>query len=376
MEQTVKEEVIVIKPLRVGDVIEGKIIGIGRSAAYLDLGPQGTGVIYGREFLDEKSALKDATVGSLITAKIKDLDNEEGYVELSLREAGREMAWKKIKESMEKEENMMVTITGANKGGLLAEVFGIQAFLPVSQLSQEHYPRVDNGDMNKVLEQLQDFIGKDLEVQAMDMNPKEDKLILSERARDKGKIKEILANYEVGQEVEGEITGVVNFGAFIRFGGEEEQIEGLIHISEIDWQIIEDPGQILKVGEKVRAKIIDISNGKVSLSIKALKEDPWKAIEGKYKKGDVVKGKVTKFNPFGAFVEIEPMIQGLTHISEFGTETAMAEKIKEGETYDFTILEINQEEHRMSLKLGSEPITMENADDAVETEPSEQNPEQ
>ncbi|HEA84430.1 MAG TPA: S1 RNA-binding domain-containing protein [Candidatus Wildermuthbacteria bacterium] len=375
MEQTIESKTTAIKPLRVGDVVEGKIIGIGRSAAYLDLGPQGTGVIYGREFLDEKSALKDATVGATITAKIKDLDNEEGYVELSLREAGREMAWKKVKESMEKEENITVKITGANKGGLLAEAFGIQAFLPVSQLSQEHYPRVENGDMNKVLEQLEDFIGKDLEVQAIDMNPKEDKLILSERARDKDKIKEALTQYKVDQEVEGEITGIVNFGAFIRFGKEEEQVEGLIHISEIDWQIIEDPGQVLKVGEKVKAKIIDITNDKVSLSIKALKEDPWKGVEGKYKRGDVVKGKVKKFNHFGAFVEIEPLIQGLTHISEFGTESAMAEKLKEGETYDFTILEINPEEHRMSLKLGSEPITTESADDVVETAPSEQNPE-
>ena len=376
MEQTIESKAVILKPLRVGDVVEGKIIGIGRSAAYLDLGPQGTGVIYGREFLDEKSALKDATIGAVITAKIKDLDNEEGYVELSLREAGREMAWKKIKESMEKEENITVKITGANKGGLLAEVFGIQAFLPVSQLSQEHYPRVENGDMNKVLEELQDFIDQELSVQAIDMNPKEDKLILSERARDKDKIKEVLANYKVGQEVEGEITGIVNFGAFIRFGEEKEQVEGLIHISEIDWQIIEDPSQVLKIGEKVKAKIIDITNDKVSLSIKALKEDPWKRVEGKYKKGDVVKGKVKKFNNFGAFVEIEPMIQGLAHISEFGTETAMAEKLKEGESYDFTILEISPEEHRMSLKLGKVSLTTESADAAAAEAQPEQNPEQ
>ena len=374
MEEITTGQATTVKPLRVGDVVEGKIIGKGRSAAYLELGPQGTGVIYGREFLDEKSTLKDAVIGSVITAKIKDLDNEEGYVELSLREAGREMAWKKVKESMEKEENIMVKITGANKGGLLAEAFGIQAFLPVSQLSQEHYPRVDNGDMNKVLDQLQEFVGQELEVQAMDMNPKEDKLILSERARDKGKIREILAQYEVGQEVEGEITGVVNFGAFIRFGEDEKQVEGLIHISEIDWQIIEDPSQVLKVGETVKAKIIDISGGKISLSIKALKEDPWKAVEGKYNKGDVVKGKVTKFNSFGAFVEVEPMIQGLTHISEFGTETAMKEQIQEGGAYDFTILEISPAEHRMSLKLGKDPIVTKDAgDDAKEVQP-EQSP--
>ena len=163
------------------------------------------------------------------------------------------------------------------------------------------------------------------------------------------KLKEILKNYKAGDLVEGEITGITDFGVFIKFG--DKGLEGLIHISELDWQLIEDPADIVKVGEKVKAKIISIVDDKVSLSLKALKKDPWAGIEEKYKKGDMVEGKVTKFNPFGAFIQLTPKIQGLCHISEFGTKTKMEEKLKIGKKYNFQILSIEPKEHRMSLKL-------------------------
>ena len=343
-----------VKPFRIGDLVEGTVIGIGRSSVYLDLGPQGTGIIYGREFLEEKAALKDVKPDEKIVAKIVDLENDEGYIELSLREAGRELTWDKLKEKKEKEEVFKVKIIGANKGGLLANLHGTQAFLPVSQLAQEHYPRVEDGDSSKILRALQAFIGQELELQIFDLDPREGKVILSERSGERAKLKEQLARFQVGDVVEGEITGVVDFGAFIKFPVDktsEEPIEGLIHISEIDWQIIEDPAQILKVGDKVKAKIVDLSQGRASLSLKALKEDPWREAEKKYSKLDTVKGKITKLNPFGAFVEIEEKIQGLCHISEFGTKTKMEEVLKPGQTYTFQILELNPAEHRMSLHL-------------------------
>jgi len=246
-------------------------------------------------------------------------------------------------------ETITVKVLGANKGGLLAEVSGIPAFLPVSQLSPEHYPRVEGGDSSKILLELQKFVGKDLEVKVFDFSQKENKLILSEKAKDTERIKESLKNYKVGDDVEGEIIGLTNFGAFIKFG--DDNLEGLIHISEFDWKIIEDPAEIVKIGEKVTARIIDISNDKISLSLKALKQDPWTGIEEKYKKGDVVKGEVTKFNPFGAFVQITPQIQGLCHISEFGTQKKMEETIIVGKSYKFQILLIDPKEHKMSLKL-------------------------
>jgi small subunit ribosomal protein S1 len=258
-----------------------------------------------------------------------------------------------------------VRVTGVNKGGLLKSLDNIQAFLPVSQLAPEHYPRVADADKSKILKELQKFIGKTLEVKILDLLAEENKLILSEKAKSEEKTKETLKNYKKGDLIEGEITGIADFGAFIKFPAaavdKNEQIEGLIHISELDWQLVENPAEVVKVGETVQAKIIDINNNQVFLSLKALKKNPWEEIEQQYKKGDVIKGKVTKFSTFGAFVEIMPKIRGLCHISEFSApggpasgwdpKEKMEELLKIGETYDFTVLLIEPKEHRMSLKL-------------------------
>lgn len=359
-----------LKSPKIGDIIEGKVIGKARKAFYLDLGATGTGIIYGREFQEAKDQLKDLKIGDSIFAKIIDLENEEGYIELSVSGASRELTWEVLRQKKEEGEQTTVKILGANKGGLLTEIAGIPAFLPVSQLSSQHYPRVEAGEGSKILKELQKFIGKEIKIIIFDLNPKERKLILSEKAKETEKLKEIIKNYKVGDVVDGEITGVTDFGAFMRFskkgtgskpvegahpesieGTRPESIEGLIHISELDWRIIEDPSEVVKVGEKLQAKIIDISNDKVSLSLKDLKKDPWQDVEKKYKKGDAVEGKVTKFNPFGAFIQITPKIQGLCHISEFGSQKKMQESLEINKKYQFEILLIDPAEHRMSLKL-------------------------
>lgn len=343
-----------LKPAKVGEIIQGTVIGKKRGALFLDLGPAGAGIIFGKEFYEAKSLLKDLKIGDSVFAKIVDLENDEGYIELSITQAGKELTWEELKQKKERGEIITVKILGANKGGLLSEISGIPGFLPVSQLSPANYPKVEGGETAKILKELQKFIGNEMEVQIFDLDPKIGKLILSEKSKESEKIKELLKNYKVGDVVEGEITGIVDFGAFIKFllaSGQSPELEGLIHISELDWKLIEDPSEIVKIGDKVQAKIIDISGSKVSLSLKALKKDPWKDIEEKYKKGDVAEGEVTKFNPFGAFVQISPEIQGLCHISEFGTTTKMEAELKIGERYRFQILEVRPEEHRMSLKL-------------------------
>jgi len=339
-----------MRPPKVGEIVEGKVVGKKRQALFLDLGAFGVGIIYGKEFQEAKEELKNLKIGSNIFAKIIDLEgrNEEGYIELSVSQASNDLIWEGLRQKKEKGENIPVKISGANRGGLLTEVSGVPGFLPVSQLKSCHYPKVEGGDASKILKELQKFVGQTLEVKIFDLDSKAGKLILSERAKETEKIKEILKNYKVGDVVEGEITGVVDFGAFMKFG---ESLEGLIHISELDWRLLKDPSEVVKVGDKVKAKIIEISGEKVSLSLKALKEDPWLDIEKRYKKGDIVSGKVTKFNPFGAFVQITPEIQGLIHISEFGTRLKMEEKLKIDEIYNFQILSIDPKEHRMSLKL-------------------------
>jgi small subunit ribosomal protein S1 len=344
-----------------GQIIEGRIIGVGRACVYVDLSPMGTGIIYGKEYYLARDILSDLKIGDKISAKIVEADNEDGYIELSLKEAQKELGWGKLKELKENFETVIIKPNGANKGGLLAELCGVKGFLPLSQLSIEHYPRVEEGNTAEILRCLQQLVGKELKVKILDVDPRENKLIFSEKAVESRAIQELLKNYKPGDVVEGIITGIADFGAFIKFPLTKEasedkdsptQMEGLIHISELDWQLINDPSEIVKVGQKVKAKIVDISKeGRVSLSLKALQQDPWKGIEKKFKVGDVVKGKVIKINQFGVFVEIAPKIRGLVHISEFGSEMKMKEVLKEGETYQFKISYLDPKEHRLTLKL-------------------------
>lgn len=347
-----------IKPARLGEIVEGTVVGIDRSSIYIDLSPIGTGLIFGKEFQEAKDFLKNLKISEKISAKIISLENDQGYLELSAAEAAKEISWDKLREIKEKGETVKVKIIGANKGGLLTEIYGSPAFLPVSQLSFQHYPRVEGTDKSQIIKELQKFIGKDMEVKIINLDLAEGKLILSEKASDLEIIKEILKDYKVGDVVEGEITKITDFGAFIRFPIIEENdkqlryLEGLIHISEIDWQMVNDPGEIIKVGQKVKAKITEIVDNRIFLSLKALKKDPWQDIEKKYKKGDSIKGDVVRLNNFGAFIQLEePKIQALCHISEFGTKTKMEERIKKGEKYTFKILSINPKEHRMTLSL-------------------------
>ncbi len=345
----------------IGSIVEGKIVARDRAALYIDLGNQGTGIIYGREFYEVKEAIKNLEIGDTVFAKIVEMENEDGYRELSLRDATKDLGWQKIKEIKDNDELVSVKITGVNKGGLLTTLNGMAAFLPVSQLSPENYPRVADADKAKILKELQKFIGRTLEVKVLDFLAEENKLILSEKAKAEQAMKKILANYEKGQVIEGTITGIADFGAFIRFPHAAEnsarqdlaaqQIEGLIHISELDWQLVANPAEVVKVGETVKAKIIDINNNQVFLSLKALKENPWEAVQAQYKKGDKIKGKVISFSAFGAFVEVLPKIRGLCHISEFASAADMEKALKVGESYEFEILAIEPKEHRMSLKL-------------------------
>jgi len=254
-----------LKPPRVGEIIEGRVIDKGRSSVFLDLGPIGTGIIYGREFLEAKDKLKGLKVNDKLFGKIVELDNEEGYIEMSVSGATKELAFDVLRQKKESEEIFPVKIMGANKGGLITKISGIQAFLPVSQLSSENYPKVEGGEKTKILKELQKFIGRELEVKIIDLSQREGQIILSEKAKELDKKKEYLKKYKIGDEVEGKISGITNFGAFFRF---DEGLEGLIHISELDWKIIKDPSEVVKPGDKVKAKIIDISNGKVSLSLK------------------------------------------------------------------------------------------------------------
>jgi len=343
-------------PPKSGEMIEGTIIGNDRYSVYLDLGAIGIGVIFGKEYYAAKNVLKGLSPGDTIKAKVVEIDNKDGYIELSLREAKEEDSWGKLKDIEQTGKIIKIKINGANKGGLLAELQEIKGFLPLSQLSIEHYPRVKDGDATEILKSLQQLVGEELEVKIIDAAKEENKLIFSEKAVTSKEIGELLTQYSPGDIVEGKITGIADFGAFIKFpmieAGEDDdtlQTEGLIHISELDWQLIDSVTDIVKVNDVVKVKIIDISkDGKVSLSLKALKEDPWKEIDKKFKKGDQIKGSVVKINQLGAFVEISPKIRGLLHTSQNQANEPTVEKDKE---YSFEIISLDSANHKMGLRL-------------------------
>ncbi len=259
----IKSEIIC--PPKIGEIVEGKILNRGRSSVFLDLGAKGIGIIYGKEFTKARYALKDLKIGDKVTAKLLDLESEEGYRELSLVEAVKEVAWDTLNQKKEKGEVIEVEIKGANRGGLVCEIQGIQGFLPASQLSPKHYPKVENGEGAQIASALQKFVGKKLKVKVIVLDPRKEKLILSEKFLKETQEKENLAEYKVGDIVEGKITGVTNFGAFMGFG---RNLEGLIHASEISDEENQDPTQILKIGQKVKAKIIELANNRIYLSLK------------------------------------------------------------------------------------------------------------
>ncbi len=336
--------------LKQGDLVEGILIEKAQKAAYFDLGPVGSGIVYGIEFSNANSILKGLNPGDTISGKVVDAENEEGYIELSLAEAGIQKTWEEIKELAEKGEIITVTISGANSGGLLTEISGLRAFLPVSQLSADHYPRVDDGDRGKILDELKKLIGTELKVKVIDLKPRAAKLIVSEREIVGENMKELLGQYKAGEVVDGIISGVADFGAFMKFAN-QPQIEGLIHISELDHRLIENPKEIVKIGDAIKAQILEIKEGRVFLSLKALKPDPWLRVPEKYKAGDEIMGKVTRFNPFGAFIALDPEIQGLIHVSEFGSIEEMKNQIELGGSYAFKIDLIKAAEKRIILKL-------------------------
>lgn len=333
-------------PPSIGDLVEGPVINIERSAVYIDLGPIGTGIIYGREYITARDIIKKINLGDVIAAKIVDNTHKEGYLELSLKEARQALIWSEAEEAITKKTVLELPVVEANKGGLLIEWQGITGFLPASQLKPEHYPRVADGDKDKIQEELKKLIGQRISVSIITALPKEGKLIFSEKNPEQKDKEAIVGKYKVGDEVEGTVTGLVDFGVFVKL---EEGLEGLVHISEIDWSLVEDPKTRYKIGEKVRVKIIEIKDGKVSLSIKALKENPWVSAGKKYRKEQLVQGVIIKFNKHGALASIEEGVAGLVHVSEFGSEEKLRKTLELGKKYDFKITVFDAKDQKMAL---------------------------
>jgi small subunit ribosomal protein S1 len=330
-----------------GEIVSGVVSAIGRAKVYIDVAPFGTGIIYGREYMNARDILRKVHPGDAIDAKVVTTNNEDGYIELSLKEARQALIWSDAEAAVKNATILSLEVKEANKGGLIIDWQGIQGFLPASQLSAENYPRVTDGDKDKILVALNELVGKHLSLVMITADPKEHKLIFSEKGLQEKEEKEEKVNkYEVGNVVKGEVTGAVDFGVFVKL---EPGLEGLVHISELDWGLVEDTKALYKVGDAVDVKVIEVKDDKISLSIKQLKENPWVTASKKYDKGQMVDGVIIKYNKHGALASIEEGVAGLVHVSEFETEENLKTALSLGGVYKFKISLFEPNEQKMTL---------------------------
>lgn len=334
-----------VKQLTTGEVISGTVLSLRKHEVLIDLGPQGVGYVPRRE-VGFSRTLKE---GDEVTASVVDPELDNGYSLLSLRKAAKDRGWDEVAEKMEQGEIIDVTPYDANRGGLLIEYDGVRGFLPVSQLSAEHYPRVSGNDKDEILHRLNGLVGKTLKVRILDCDRKTNKLIFSEKEAARETLAERFGKMKVGDVMTGVVTGVVDFGIFVNVEG----IEGLIHISEISWERVNNPSDYVRPGQTVDAKIIAIDKDRLSLSMKQLTQDPWLDEVAQFTPGETVEGTVTRITPFGAFVQLSPSVEALVHVSELGSGNgADPEKVFTlNERKSFKVLEVEKDNRKISLSL-------------------------
>jgi len=336
-----------VKQLEAGDVIEGVVSNVRKHEVWIDLGAKGVGVVMRRE-LSHGQPLEH---GATVTVSVIDPEMEEGHALLSMKRAAKDRGWDELKRIFDDQEIVEVSPYDANRGGLLVELEGIRGFLPVSQLAAGHYPRVSGADKDEILQKLNALVSQPIRVRVLDVSRKDNKLIFSEKEAVKDDMHARFAELKVSDVVEGVVTGVIDFGAFVNVDG----IEGLIHISEISWERVEDPRNYVKVGDRVQAKIIAIDKDRLSLSLKQMSEDPWLKEVKAFSKGDIVEGKITRITPFGAFVQLSPSVEALVHVSEMSDdETVDPQQIfKLNEKKQFKVLDIDNDARKIALSLKS-----------------------
>jgi ribosomal protein S1 len=333
-----------------GKPITGKVVSIRNSKIIVEMDGAYVGIIGGREACDGFDTAKNLSVGDEVKAYVVEDENDEGYYILSLRKAGREKAWDKLAGMAETPETVEVVIKAANKGGLMTEFSGIRAFIPVSQLSPENYPRVSGANSSEILSRLQKLVGEKLTVSVLAADANENKLIFSEKAGLSGKREAAIKKLKVGDKIKGKVSGVVNFGIFILFN---DCLEGLVHLSEIAWGRVSDAANYARLGEEKEAVVIGIDESKISLSMRRLTTDPWLEQSQKYEVGDTVEGIVDKITAYGALVKLEDDLNGLLHTSEFAKGDGEDAEItlEAGDKVEAKIIEINPEEHRIALSM-------------------------
>jgi small subunit ribosomal protein S1 len=336
-------------------MVTATVVNKRKNSIIVEIGGAFTGIIAGREAVDALGTAKKLEVGDSVEAFVIEDENEEGHYVLSFRKAGKEKAWEGLKRLSGTREPVEVRVKEANKGGLMTDIFGIRAFIPVSQLAPEHYPRVNGANAGEILKRLQSIIGEKITVRIITVDKNEGKLILSEREAVAEKRGVALKKLKVGQKVKGVVSGIVNFGVFLLFDG---HLEGLVHLSEIAWGHVADPAAHARIGEEKDAIVIGVEGDKISLSIKRLTPDPWKTLVEDLSIDSTVTGKVTKVTPFGAFVEIKKDVQGLIPLAEIkkseGADGSSEIALEVGQEVTAKVTKVDVDEHRVGLTLVKE----------------------
>ena len=333
-----------IKPFDEGDVVSGSVVRIDKDEVLVDIGYKSEGVIPANELSIRRSVdpSEEVALGEQVDALVLTKEDQEGRLVLSKKRARFEKAWRKIEAAAESGEPVDGIVIEVVKGGLILDL-GVRGFLPASLVDIR---RVHN---------LDEFKGETLECKVIELNRSRNNVVLSRRAvleEERKEVREqILGRLQPGQVVEGKISNIVDFGAFVDLEG----IDGLIHISELSWSHVNHPSEVLSIGETVRVKVLDIDRDRqrISLGLKQTQEDPWQTVLNEYKPNDILEGKVTKVVAFGAFVEIVPGVEGLVHISELAehhVETP-GEVVQPGQETWVRILEIDEERRRISLSV-------------------------
>lgn len=332
-----------------GSLVDGRVIDIFGNKILVDIFGIAVGMISGKEVHDSTDTLKNLKAGDPITAYIIQGENDEGYFVLSLRKASQEKTWTNFVKAFEAGTVMEVTVHEANKGGLLVLVDGIKGFIPVSQLAPLHYPRVDGANASEILTRLQKLTGEKLHVKIITLDQEGGKLILSEKAAVEVERQHALGSIHIGDTTEGRVSGIVKFGIFVAFEG----LEGLVHISEIEWGHVKDPSSYGRIGDHVKVKVIGIEGDKISLSMKQLMEDPWAKAAEKFKVGSVVSGLVDRITQFGVFVKLEDDLSGLIHLSELSHDSVkdVNQIVKIGDTVIVKVISIDTADRRIGLSL-------------------------
>ena len=333
---------------KMNEVISGEIIKIEKKNILVNVNNQFTGLVVNKE-IGNTIDLASLSAGQKIEVMVLWDSVEKWFLILSLKRANQIKNLSNLWAQFDSGEVISVRPTEANKGWLLVDLDGLKWFIPVSQLTPMHYPRVENAEPAKILEHLEGLIGKPFKVKVINVDDNGKKIIFSEKAAIQEQRDASLEKLKEGDVIEGVISGILTYGLFVTFDG----LEGLVHVSEIDWGHVNDPSKFAKVGQKVKVKIIGLEKDKISLSIKRLKENPWDVLSRKYNIDDVIQAPISRISRFGAFIELDGGIQGLIHLSEIshGVVDDVRDHIKVGQEVQAKIINFDPKAKRIGLSL-------------------------